>query len=255
MAESMTNLHKRLFTTAIVGLVVFASSTVAVGNSLLGKLHGDLLDSCDANQFCIKESQRSCKRLYRAAFSACDPLFYKYPKYDKFSECIAFKVGLKKAKILASIDRKKCPKGHQPYVYESEASNPIDHPLVLEYFTFSSIDARYPALYSTLEQACKAGTQRLKKLNDAKGLSIVTFTINKIRKNETFGSDPQETSFLHLFSTPVYIAGECFGNSKTLITKSFSGFKKGEILNSKYRDKIFVAVQCDKEPKHTKCAS
>lgn len=248
----MINHFKHTLVSTTTWFVILVSSAAAAGDSVLDMLHGALLDSCDANSFCLKDARESCKELYRKAFRTCDALYYQDPESNKFTNCLGPLIEPEKSKILAGIDRSKCSRGEQTDVYESEASNPIDNPLILEYFTFNSMDVRSPKLYSSPESACKAGADRIKKLNDAKGLSILTLTIDKVSKSETYGPDPAG-DFLHLFSTPVYIAGECFGRTQVRVLKSNGVHRKGEILYNKFRDQIFVAVQCDKAPRHQRC--
>lgn len=249
----MITLFKRFIAGAGLFFSVITTSGAAGEGHILGMAHGAFIDSCSSAEFCTSEAQAACKRMFRSAFAACDPLFYQDMESDDFTNCLAKATVNKKAKIIAGIDWEKCPRPPLPYVYKSEAIGPNDNPLVPEYFTDKSIDVRFPHLYGTVEAACLGGATRVEKLASEKGLSKVTVSINSIDKSPSYGPNPRSTNYTHLFSTPSYNAGTCFGTSTTVILKSHNIFRKGEIIKNEYRDDVNVALQCHKDPKHKLC--
>lgn len=235
--------------TVIFFLTIFPT-VIFAGSPLLDKFHGDTLATCNIGAMCSKENKASCISLHRSAFEKCDPLFYKYPKSShKFASCIAMATTSGLTKIMQGIDYMKCnnlPKE----IYKSEATNPIDHPQKLEYFTDNSLDFYNLQLYGSGSDACKAGLNRLKKLSEEKGDSRVDFNITKVDVSNYSGGSEYHT---HIFSTPGYKVGDCFGTTKTTVLKSNGVFKKGEVILGKFSERIFVAVQCHKEPLHASC--
>jgi len=231
-------------------LSVFVSTIAFAGSPLLDKHHGDLLTLCNIGAMCSKENKASCISIHRKAYASCDHLFYKYPKSSrKFVDCVSGVVIPEIIKIKKRIDYEKCtnlPKD----IYQSEATHPIDDPQKLEYFTDSSLDFDNIQLYGSGSDACKAGNNRLKKLSEAKGDNRVEFNITKVDVSKYSGGDEYHG---HIFSTPGYKVGECFGTTKTTVLKSDGIFKKGEVILGKIRERIFVAVQCHKEPLHASC--
>lgn len=249
----VNTLFKRFLAGAGLFFSVITVSGAAGEGHILGGIHGDLIDSCSSAKFCTSEAQAACKRMFRSAFEACDPLFYRDWESDDFTNCIAKATFKKEAEIVAGIDWEKCPRPPLPYVYQSEAIGPNDHPLVPEYFTDNSMDVRFPQLYGTVEGACLGGANRIEKLGSEKGLAKVTVSISSIDKASSYGPNHRDTAYTHLFSTPSYIAGTCFGTSTTVVLKTHSIFRKGEVFKTKYRDEVYVALQCHKEPKHKLC--
>lgn len=233
-------------------LNVFVSTIVFAGTPLLDKFHGDTLDTCRIGAMCTKENKASCISVHRKAFASCDPLFYKFPESNKYTDCVVMATIQELTKIRQRIDYAKCnnlPKE----VYKSEATNPIDDPQKFEYFTDNSLDFNNLQLYGSAADACEAGINRLKKLAEKDGSMLVTYNITKVSSfnNSSGGSE----YYRHIFYTPAYKTGDCLGTASTTVLKSNGVYKKGEVIPSKYRDRIFVAVQCHKEPLHESCAN
>lgn len=230
-------------------LNIFFPTVIFAGTPLLDVTHGGLLDTCHIGAMCSKENKASCISLYRRAFAKCDPLFYKYPNSNKFTDCVAMATTSGLTKIMQGIDYTKCenlPKD----IYESEATRPIDDPQKLEYFTDSSLDFFNIQLYRSGSDACEAGLNRLKKLGEEKGDIRLEHNITKVDVSKYSGGSEYHG---HIFSTPGYKIGDCFGTSKTTVLKSNGVYKKGEVILGKFRERIFVAVQCHKEPLHSSC--
>ena len=102
---------------------------------------------------------------------------------------------------------------------------------------------------------CQQGALKAKAAIDKDGTARATIEIKGFKKLYSLvaGDNQGDAGYAHVFSTPAYEWGECFGISKTEILKSHSGFKKGEIISAEYKDRIFVAVQCHKEPMQKQC--
>lgn len=232
-------------------LYVFVSTVAFAGSPLLDKFHGDTLDLCRISAMCTKENKASCISVHRKAFASCDHLFYKYPKSNKYTDCVAMATFQELTKIKRGIDYAKCNNLPEE-VYKSEATRPIDDPQKFEFFTDNSLDFYNLQLYGSASDACEAGLKRLKKLAEEDGSIKVTYNITKIYSSNLSGGSEY---YRHIFSTPAYKTGDCFGTGTTTVLKSNGVYKKGEVIKTKIRERVFVAVQCHKEPLHDSCVN
>jgi len=243
-----------------VFLILFFSLNLANAQpGLLEKLHGDLIDSCKEVLYCKQADLDRCIAEFRNAFSACDPIFMKNPKnpnMNAYTTCVVEKSIAASTEIFISFDDGCEAKDKIAFFYVSEATHPPDNPQVVEFFTRGSFDWDDIKLYSNPELACEGGAARIKALTEKNAAVKVTIDIVKVDKFTgvtIHEGGAGETAFSHVFTTPAYKAGACFGSTTTEILESDYYYKKGEVIVSEYRDDIFVAVQCNKQPMNEVC--
>lgn len=223
-------------------------------STLLEKLHGDFLESCQLASMCSDENRTRCISMYRRAFDACDPLFYRnLSTSTSFTDCVSMQIYKELQDITQNIDYEKCGKMSFPdEPYKTEASRPVDNPMALEYFTVNSFDFKKVQLYTDKMVACRTGAKRARESMEKDMPVVVEISITDIRKRYLIGGEG-DPGYSHVFSTPAYEIGECIGTVKTKFNKAYSPFRKGEVITKEYEDRLFVAVQCHKEPRHASC--
>jgi len=247
----------RIYMAAVVFLFSAMTVNADVGVSrLLDKHHGTFIDSCKNLLTCKQADIDGCIATMRKAFNACDKEFYKAPDGNAFPDCIAQHTTALGTTLIIGVNSQNCsPENAIPYRYVSEASNPPDHPQLLEFFTQNTFDWSNIVLYQDKKEMCKQGAIKAKAAIDKDGIGRANIEIKGFRKlyNLVAGDNQGDLGYAHVFSTPAYEWGECYGVAKTEILVSNGAFKKGEIISAEYTDRIFVAVQCHKEPMPKQC--
>lgn len=240
----------------ILLMALFTTNATAANDRLLEKLHGGFIDSCKGMLNCKQADLDRCITAYRKAFEICDPVFHKDPEGNSYPDCIAKQTPELLIPLLSGTTSENCsPKDAIPYNYVSEATRPPDNPQALQFFTDNTFDWSNIILYSDKATMCHGGALKAEESIEKKGKVDVEIVIAGFKHlyHLAAGQHDGDPGYSHVFSTPAYEWGECYGTMKSKILESHSGFRKGEIITADYKDRIFVAVQCHKEPMHDNC--